>query len=129
MIEVTAAIIIENGRVLIARRKPGASQAGLWEFPGGKVRRGETPRQCLKREIAEELGIAVEVGESLGESVHAYPEKTVRLLAYRARVRGGSLALNDHSEVRWADAGELDQFTFCPADLPFVALVKHPLLA
>ncbi len=129
MIEVAAAIIIENSRVLIARRKPGASQAGLWEFPGGKVRRGETPQQCLKREIAEELGIVIEVGECLGENVHAYPEQTVRLLGYRARVQGGNLSLNDHSEVHWAAAGELGRFTFCPADLPFVALVKHPLLA
>jgi 8-oxo-dGTP diphosphatase len=128
MIDVTAAIIVESGRVLIARRRPEASQAGLWEFPGGKVRRGETRAQCLKREIIEELGLEVEVGEFLGESVHAYPGQTVRLLAFRATVRRGTLALNDHAEVRWADARELEQVAFCPADLPFVAIVKRQVI-
>ena len=126
MIDVTAAIILKNDRVLIARRRPEASQAGLWEFPGGKVRRGETGEQCLKREISEELGLEIEVGERIGENVHAYPGKTVRLVAYRARVRSGRLAMNDHAELRWVSAEELDRFAFCPADLPFVALLQNP---
>jgi len=73
MIDVTAAVLIENGKVLIARRRPGASQAGLWELPGGKVRAGESPAQCLKREIREELGIEIVVEEFFGESVYDDP--------------------------------------------------------
>lgn len=119
MIDVTAAILIENGRVLIARRRPGASQAGLWEFPGGKVRPGESPEQCLKREIKEELNLRIAVGEFFGESVHAYEDKVVRLLGYRVRAEGGTMAAHDHAELAWAAVGDLGGYRFCPADLPF----------
>lgn len=120
MIDVTAAIWIEDGRVLIARRRPGVSQAGLWEFPGGKVRPGETPEACLAREIEEELGVRVEVEAFFAESVHAYAERTIRLLAYRVRATGGNPTPNDHAELRWVHPRELDDYAFCPADLPLV---------
>lgn len=119
MIDVTAAILIENGRVLIARRRPGASQAGMWEFPGGKVRPGESPAHCLKREIQEELGIQIVVGGFFGESVYAYEDKTVRLLAYRVRAEGGEMSRNDHAELAWAAIADLGRYRFCPADVPF----------
>jgi mutator protein MutT len=120
MIDVTAAVLIENGRVLIARRRPGASQAGLWEFPGGKVRPGESPAQCLKREIREELGIEIEVEEFFAESVYAYDDKTIRLLGYLVRVESGELSANEHAELAWAAPAELSRYRFCPADMPFV---------
>ncbi len=119
MIDVAAAVLIENGRVLIARRRPGASQAGLWEFPGGKLRPGESPAQCLKREIREELGIRIVVGEFFGESIYAYEDKTVRLMAYRVRAAGGELSANDHAELAWVAMADLGRYRFCPADVPF----------
>jgi 8-oxo-dGTP diphosphatase len=125
MIDVTAAIWIENGRVLIARRRRGASQAGLWEFPGGKLRPGETPEQCLAREIEEELGVRVEVEGFFGESVHAYAHDTIRLLAYRVRATGGTPVANDHAELQWANPRDLERFPFCPADLPFVRRLQE----
>jgi 8-oxo-dGTP diphosphatase len=124
MIDVTAAIWIENGRVLIARRRPGASQAGLWEFPGGKMRPEESPAQCLKREILEELGVRIVVGEFFGESIYAYEEQTVRLLAYRVRATEGELSANDHAELAWVAMTDLDRYRFCPADLPFVEKLR-----
>ena len=124
MIDVTAAILIENGRVLIARRRPGASQAGLWEFPGGKVRPGESPAQCLKREIQEELGIEIAVGEFFGESVYAYEDKTIRLLAYRVRAEGGEMSRNDHAELAWVAIADLGRYRFCPADVPFTEKLR-----
>jgi 8-oxo-dGTP diphosphatase len=124
MIDVTAAIWIENGRVLIARRRPGASQAGLWEFPGGKMRPEESPAQCLKREILEELGVRIVVGEFFGESIYAYEEQTVRLLAYRVRATEGELSANDHAELAWVAMTDLDRYRFCPADLPFVKKLR-----
>ena len=125
MIDVTAAILIENGRVLIARRRPGASQAGMWEFPGGKVRPGESPAQCLKREIREELGIHVAVGEFFGESVHAYEDRTIRLLAYRVRrAEVGEMSLNDHAELAWVAIVDLGRYRFCPADVPFTEKLR-----
>ena len=124
MIDVTAAILIENGRVLIARRRPGASQAGMWEFPGGKVRPGESPAQCLKREIQEELGIEIAVGEFFGESVYAYEDKTIRLLAYRVRAEGGEMSRNDHAELAWVAIVDLGRYRFCPADVPFTEKLR-----
>jgi 8-oxo-dGTP diphosphatase len=124
MIDVTAAILIENGRVLIARRRPGASQAGMWEFPGGKVRPNESPAQCLKREIQEELGIEIAVGEFFGESVYAYEDKTIRLLAYRVRAEGGEVSRNDHAELAWVAIADLGRYRFCPADVPFTEKLR-----
>ena len=124
MIDVTAAILIENGRVLIARRRPGASQAGMWEFPGGKVRPGESPAQCLKREILEELGIEIAVDEFFGESVYAYEDKTIRLLAYRVRAEGGEVSRNDHAELAWVAIADLGRYRFCPADVPFTEKLR-----
>jgi 8-oxo-dGTP diphosphatase len=126
VIDVTAAVWIEDGRVLIARRRPGASQAGLWEFPGGKVRPGETPEQCLAREIGEELGVRVEVEAFFGESIHAYAEMTIRLLAYRVRATGASPAPIDHAELRWVKLSALGEYAFSPADLPFVRRLQDP---
>ncbi len=125
MIDVTAAILVENGRVLIARRKPGASRAGMWEFPGGKVRPGETPEACLRREIREELGLDIAVGKFLGESIHAYADQCIRLLAYLARIEAGAPVLNDHAAVEWVGFDELARFTFCEADMPFVRMLRE----
>jgi 8-oxo-dGTP diphosphatase len=124
MIDVTAAILIANDRVLIARRRFGVSQAGMWEFPGGKIRPGETPEQCLKREIKEELGIEIDVGGFFGESVYAYAEKTIRLLAYRARIQAGEPCLNEHADIAWAAIPELARYPFAPADMPFVKMLQ-----
>lgn len=124
MIDVTAAILIENGMVLIARRRPGASQAGMWEFPGGKIRPNESPAQCLKREIQEELGIEIAVGEFFGESVYAYEDKTIRLLAYRVRAEGGEMSRNDHAELAWVAIADLGRYRFCPADVPFTEKLR-----
>jgi len=125
MIDVTAAILIEDGRVLIARRRPGVSQAGFWEFPGGKVRPGESPEQCLEREIHEELGIRIAVGEFFGESIYAYEDKTVRLLAYRVRTAAGTMSANDHAELAWVHPEDLGGYRFCPADLPFADKLRN----
>jgi 8-oxo-dGTP diphosphatase len=127
MIDVTAAILIENGRVLIARRRPGKRQAGLWEFPGGKVRPGETPEQCLKREIQEELGVQIAIGEFFGESVYAYEDQTIRLLAYRVRVEGGEISPNDHAELAWVAVADLHRYRFCPADIPLTEKLRNRL--
>lgn len=125
MIDVTAAVLIENGHVLIARRRPGASQAGLWEFPGGKIRPGESPARCLEREIAEELGIRIVVGEFFGESVYAYEDKTIRLLAYRVRRTDGEASANEHAELAWVSVADLTRYRFCPADVPFVEKLQE----
>jgi 8-oxo-dGTP diphosphatase len=125
MTKVTAAIIVENDKVLIAKRKPTAKLANLWEFPGGKIEDGETPEQCLKRELHEEFEIDVEVGEHLGTSEHEYDFGTIELMAYRTRVIRGEMKLNDHAEVAWVEAEGLGRYEFAPADIPFVDMIRR----
>src|SRR5881409_3321220 len=82
-IEVAAGVVFRQGQVLITQRRPGGHLGGLWEFPGGKRESGETFEECLQRELREELGIEVDVGQSLGSVTHAYPEKTIHVRFYR----------------------------------------------
>ena len=120
MIDVTAAILVKNGKVLIAKRKPEDKQPDKWEFPGGKIEAGESARECLKREMQEEFGIEVRVGKFLAESIYHYPDGSIRLLAYQAEWQAGDLALKDHADYAWAQCDRLAEFDFAPADLPFV---------
>ncbi|GMK38538.1 NUDIX hydrolase [Paenibacillus sp. CCS19] len=121
MIEVAAAII-ENaeGKLLIARRRAGKSQAGMWEFPGGKIEPGESPEGCLRRELREEMQIEVEPYAYYGVNDHHYGSAHIRLFAYRARYVSGEIILTDHDAYRWAAAEELHAYTFAPADISFV---------
>lgn len=121
MIRVAAAIIHnEVGQILIARRRQGKSQAGLWEFPGGKIEQDESITDCLQRELQEEMGITILPYESFGVNEHNYGSVEIRLFAWKARYQGGVIDLVDHDEYQWVLPAELDQFTFAPADLPFV---------
>lgn len=125
MKRVTAAVLIEEGRVLIARRKEGDFLARKWEFPGGKVEEGETPEEGLKREMREELQIEVNVGEYLGESVYHYEHGSIQLLAYRIYRKAGALLPTVHEEVRWVRLDRLAEYDFSPADVPFVERLIH----
>ncbi len=119
-INVVAAIIENQGKFLIGKRKQGKRSEGLWEFPGGKIEDGETPETCLTRELKEELNIIAEPQEFLGESNFEYEYGAVHLLGYRAKYVSGELKTNDHDEVRWVTAGELLQYEFVSADIPFL---------
>lgn len=79
-IDVAAAVFVENGLILVARRAPGQHLEHKWEFPGGKVEKDETAEECLRREIREEFGVNVEVEDYVGESTFSYPDKKIDLL-------------------------------------------------
>ncbi len=128
MIQVTAAVMVNDGMLLIAKRKPTARLPNLWELPGGKVEPGETPEECLQREIKEEFDIDISVGEYLGSNPHTYDFGTIELMAYRAIWEAGDLILNDHEEIRWVFTHELDQFEFAPADTTFVDKLKNGVI-
>jgi 8-oxo-dGTP diphosphatase len=115
-IEVVAAVIERDGRILITRRRPALHLGGLWEFPGGKQNPGETPAAALEREIREELGAAVTVGPLLERVDWTYPEKQVRLSFFRCSIDGEPRAL-EGQELAWVRPGELDGYDFPPADL------------
>ena len=114
---IAVAVIERDGCILIAKRKQGWHEAGKWEFPGGTLEEGETPEQCLKRELQEELSIITDVGKLICTSEYSYtPEWTIRLLVYQTSVISGSFNLNDHEEVRWVRPIDLINYDFPEAD-------------
>lgn len=123
-IQVTAAVLLRGDSILIARRGEGSHLEGFWEFPGGKIREGESPERCLERELWEELQIRTRTGDFLCYSAFDYGSKTVNLHVFRSKMRGGSIRLTAHSEICWVRPDELHAFTFAPAD---VKIVRHLL--
>lgn len=128
---VAAGILIENGKVLLSRRKQGSHLAGMWEFPGGKAEPGEDPRSALRRELEEELGIFTRVGEIVDVTFHRYEDadKAVLLLFFEASLEPGSPEPTaiDVAEVAWCGAERLDPTTFPPADVAVLAKVRQRL--
>jgi 8-oxo-dGTP diphosphatase len=128
---VSAAVILENGRVLLTQRKAGAHLAGKWEFPGGKVLPGEDPRAALRRELVEELGIDAVVGEILEVTFHHYAdaEKAVLLLFFEATRTAGSAEPRalDVAAFEWAGAADLEPSRFPPADVAVLGKVGKRL--
>ncbi|MGB8334496.1 MAG: (deoxy)nucleoside triphosphate pyrophosphohydrolase [Desulfobacterales bacterium] len=120
IVKVTAAIMSSNDRVLIAQRKAEHHLAGKWEFPGGKIESGETPEECLRRELKEEFDIDTRVGAFLGSSHYPYDHQTIELLAFRVVWEDGILRVREHARVEWVRIGQLARFDFAPADVPFV---------
>jgi mutator protein MutT len=115
-VEVAAGLVFQAGRLLITQRHPQAHQGGLWEFPGGKRHPGETYEQCLARELIEELGIEVEVGERFETITHAYPDKSVHLEFFLCRLRSGEPRPIDCAAIAWVRAEELARYDFPAAD-------------
>jgi 8-oxo-dGTP diphosphatase len=127
IINVTAAVIENNGKFLIARRKKEKHLGGKWEFPGGKIEPQETPEECLRRELEEEFGIVAKINNFVAESVFDYGDRKIRLLGYYADYISGAFILNAHDEIRWVSADELNKFDFAEADLPLIRKISGPL--
>lgn len=128
-IHVVGAAILRGAACLVARRGPGMSLAGKWEFPGGKVEPGEDPRVALEREIGEELGLQIRAHEALGQGTAELGDRRIVLDVYRAELLGGELSLAEHAEVRWCAADELDGLDWAEADVPVLPAVRARLQA
>ena len=118
MIHVTAALITQEDKVLIARKRVGKPLAGYWEFPGGKVEAGETKEACLIRELKEEMGIDIEVGTYVGVSEYDYGDKVVALYGYIAKLLKGKIQLTDHDTYEWVEVSKMLEYPLAPADIP-----------
>lgn len=126
MIDVTAAIIQRKGLILAACRKQGSHMAGYWEFPGGKIEPGETPEECLQRELKEEFSIESKIGPFFEESCYDYGTKQIRLLSYFVEYKSGTFTLNDHDEIKWLRVHQLLTLQWAPADISHVEkLIKR----
>jgi 8-oxo-dGTP diphosphatase len=115
---VTAALIIEQGKILVTQRKKDSSHGLLWEFPGGKVKEGEEPRGALRRELKEELDVEVEVGMIFDAVFYSYPEYPILLLVYRCQIEKGFLKPIGCHDLRWVNLQELEKLAMPPADDP-----------
>ena len=115
-IEVSAGLVFRNGRLLITQRHADSHLGGYWEFPGGKREPGETFQQCLVRELMEELGVRVSVGELFDEVTHCYPGKTIHLKFFLCQMEKGEPEALDCAAIKWICRTELDEHSFPPAD-------------
>ena len=122
---VTAAILTQDNKILIAKRQSTDKLADKWEFPGGTVEDGETPEQCLQREMKEEFEINVSVGEHLAESIYHYDHGSINLIAYRAYWESGTIYPQVHDDYTWAAIDQLENYDFAPADIPFVDKIRR----
>lgn len=116
MIEVVAGVIYKENKFLIAQRNLKKAQGGLWEFPGGKVEKGETYEQALIREIKEEFNADIEIKEYIGENIHHYPEKDIKLTFYKAKLIGNKIELIEHENYKWITKEEKEKYEFAGAD-------------
>jgi len=121
MVQVVAAIIERDGRILICRRTPQQSHALKWEFPGGKVEPGETPEQALERELEEELAIGGAGGAEITRYAYTYPGKSpILLIFFRVTEFSGEPANRIFHEMRWVPSSRLVEFDFVEGDLDFI---------
>ncbi|MGG2072801.1 (deoxy)nucleoside triphosphate pyrophosphohydrolase [Lysinibacillus irui] len=114
--------IIENEQqeIFCALRNPTMVLANYWEFPGGKIEQGETPKQALYREILEEFNCMIRVGEQVAETFHEYDQFFVHLETYKASIIQGVPEILEHTEARWVARNQLLDLPFAPADLPSI---------
>lgn len=117
MLHVAAAIIFREGRVLICQRAAG-KLAHLWEFPGGKLERGETLEECIIRECKEELAIDIKVKKVFDRRKYRDPSKEIVFTFFQAELQKGEVTIlrDIHENACWVGPEELDQYELCPAD-------------
>jgi len=122
-----AGIAIKDGLALVARRLPGGEMGGTWEFPGGKLESGEDDAQALVREFDEEFGVAIRVGEKLGQAWFEHSGKHYELSAVKIDLEHDSLELREHSETRWVGSMEIADLKLTDSDRSLLPFVMHLL--
>lgn len=125
IINVVAAAIKKDGKILCAQRPEGKTLAGLWEFPGGKIEQNESPEQALLREIREELNVEIAISKYINEASYNYNFGAVIMKTYEARLISGELKKLEHQNFLWLYPSELNTLDWAPVDLPAVDLISR----
>ncbi|MBS0016961.1 MAG: 8-oxo-dGTP diphosphatase MutT [Arthrospira sp. SH-MAG29] len=120
-----AVIWNDDGHILIDKRLPQGVMGGLWEFPGGKIEPGETVQDCIRREISEEIGIAIAVQDHLITVEHSYNDFRITLEAYNCTHLYGVPQTLECQEIRWVTLAEIDQFSFPQANQKIIAALRQ----
>lgn len=124
-LDVVGAVIVRAGTILCAQRGPAGALPGMWEFPGGKIEPGESPREALEREIVEELHCRVEVGETITGTTYEYEFGIVTLTTFYCELVEGEPEVSEHQAVLWLQPAELRSLEWAPADIPAVDLIQQ----
>lgn len=127
-IHVVGAIIIKNDKVLCAQRGPKKSLPYKWEFPGGKIEKGETPQEALKREIQEEMKCSIWIGKQVEHTVYEYDFGVVHLSTFYCNLLKGEPVLTEHVSIKWLPPNRLSSLDWAPADIPAVEKVTNDLI-
>ncbi len=122
-INVVAAVIKMDNKIFATQRGYGEFKGG-WEFPGGKIESGETPQEALVREIKEELGATIKVGNLIDTVEYDYPNFHLNMQVFWGEVISGKLVLKEHQAARWLSVHEIDSVNWLPADLELVEIIK-----
>ena len=125
MLTVVAALIESNGKLLVCQRKRGDTFELMWEFPGGKLKPGESPAEALARELEEELGVASEIGAEVMRARHQYAQMSepIELIFLRARITGGTIENRVFESIEWREAQTVPELNFLPADRDLIHLL------
>ena len=125
MIEVSCAIIIEKGHVLVTQRSESMAHPLKWEFPGGKVKEGESAESCVIREIREELGLEIRVERMLRRIEYRYETYSVKLIPFLCSIVKGSIVLTEHRSFRWMPQKDLEELDWLEADVDLIKQIVH----
>jgi len=120
-LRVACAVIEDGGKVLATQRNTTMSMPLKWEFPGGKLHDGESPEECLARELEEELGIQVDIRQPLPPVLHRYEDFTIQLLPFVCTLSKGIIILHEHRALAWLSPHELNDLDWPAADIPVIA--------
>ena len=124
LIEVSCALIMDGDRVLVTQRSELMPHPLKWEFPGGKLKAGETPEGCIVREIREELDVEISVIQLLPSVKHKYSDSAIKLIPFVCTIRKGNIHLSQHRTYRWVHDSELDEIDWLEADVEVLALLR-----
>lgn len=124
IVEVVAALICKGEKFMICQRPANKKRGLLWEFVGGKVEKGESKEQALIRECKEELDIGIEVDSEFISVKHTYPDITINLTVFNARIVSGRPILLEHNDLKWITKNEIPKYNFCPADEVILEKIK-----
>nr|WP_295865632.1 (deoxy)nucleoside triphosphate pyrophosphohydrolase [uncultured Chitinophaga sp.] len=120
VIQVTCAIILREGKVLAAQRSDTMSLPLKWEFPGGKIKKGESEEECLRRELLEELNLSVVIKDRLSNSLFNYGSFTVELIPFIVDYVESEIILHEHRQIGWFRSADLMDLDWAPADVPIL---------
>lgn len=124
IVEVVAALIWNGEKFMICQRPANKKRGLLWEFVGGKVEKGESKEQALIRECKEELDIEIAVDSEFIRTKHTYPDITINLTVFNARIVSGRPILLEHNDLKWITKNEISKYNFCPADEVILEKIK-----